>query len=117
MRNHSHCRRNSAARVGGLATPMPGRMPRGAKKSDRNAASSSMPSDWYDEKSCAAVTNDRNAMPAIAIDNRGQTLNVIASDAARPAHTRIESAVSDALIHKSDGTNQNARQPTALRAS
>ena len=33
--------------------------PRGAKKTESNPASSSIPSDWYEEKSCAAATNER----------------------------------------------------------
>src|SRR5947209_4285475 len=106
MRNHSQRKRNSAAHDGGDAAPSLGRSPRGAKNSEMNAASSSMPSDWYDAKSCAAPTNDKNASDATAIDPRGQRLNSSAIDAASPATTSTHSAALPDEIHSSVGAYQ-----------
>src|SRR5712691_1999060 len=97
--------------------PSRGRTPGGAKNNERNAASRSMPSDWYDENSCAAETNDKKHTPATAIANLGHRLKRIASDAAMPTQTRTESARSLAPNQRSEGMYRYARHPSASRAA
>ena len=57
-----------------IAAPSPGRRPRGAKKMETKPAWSSMPSDWYDEKSCTTAMHDRKSSVATATTSLGQTL-------------------------------------------
>src|SRR5215471_9032900 len=84
MRKHSHTNRNQLAREGGLASPHPGRDPRGAKKNEMNPASSSMPSDWYAEKSCDALTNERKHTRQTASIPRGHRFNTSSTEAIMP---------------------------------
>src|SRR4051812_19930156 len=108
MRNHSQTRRKRASREGGWISPSPGRRPPGAKNKERKPASRSIPSDWYEEKSCAAATKERKRMVQIAQAPRGQTLSVSRMEAARPTATRSESAVCEVPSQSSDGTCQSA---------
>src|SRR3954452_22978961 len=103
MRNHSQRSMNRLNRDGGSVAPSPGRNPRGAKKIDRNPASSSMPSDWYDEKSWSAAMHERKKIVQSATLRRGQTLAIRRSEQIRPAITTATSATSDALIQNSVG--------------
>src|SRR3954470_18048106 len=92
MRNHSHRSMNRLSRDGGSAAPSPGRTPRGAKKREMNPASSSIPSDWYDEKSCSAATHDRNSSVQMPTVSRGHTFAASRREAAMPPATSIVSA-------------------------
>src|SRR6266571_725774 len=85
MRKHSQFSKNKLAREGGLALPHPGRHPCGAKNMPINPASSSIPSDWYAEKSCAALTNERKHTKQIASIPRGQKFKTSSTDAIMPA--------------------------------
>src|SRR5258708_10046802 len=105
------------ARDGGCDRARPGRTPRGAKKCDRKAASSSLPSDWYDEKSCAAAMNVRKQTPATAMETRGQRLRISVIEAISPMATNVSSARSLDEIHTRDGINQNAFHPSAALAA
>src|SRR5437016_825623 len=93
-------------RDGGSFAPSPGLVPRGARKNERNPASSSIPSDWYDEKSCSALMQERKSTVQIAIVSRGQKLKTTRIDATRPATTTRVSARSDALIQSKVGAYQ-----------
>src|SRR6478672_7004217 len=106
MRNHSQRSMKKLKRDGGSVAPSPGRIPRGTKKIDRNPASSSMPSDWYDEKSWRAAMQDRKRIAHNATLSRGQTLATRRSEQMRPAPTSATSAVSDALIQNNVGAYQ-----------
>src|SRR3954452_18240801 len=106
MRNHSHRSMNRLKGDGGSAAPSPGRMPRGAKKHEMKPASSSIPSDWYDEKSCSAATHDRKSSVAAATAIRGQTLATSRSDATMPAPTTSVSARSPEPSQSSVGAYQ-----------
>src|SRR4051794_22214836 len=57
-------------------------------------------------ESCAAPTNDRKQMPAIAIESRGPTLITMAIDAASPIQTMALSIASLALNQSSVGAYQ-----------
>src|SRR6476659_8149275 len=94
MRNHSHRSMKRLKGDGGSAAPSPGRMPRGAKKREMNPASSSIPSDWYDEKSSSAATHDRKSSVQRAAVARGQTFATSRSEATIPAATTRVSAAS-----------------------
>src|SRR5215213_6370621 len=83
---------NRLSADGGLAAPSLGRMPRGAKKNEMKPASSSIPSDWYDEKSCRAATHDRKSTVHTATIARGHTLPTSSSDDAIPATITTVSA-------------------------
>ena len=85
MRKHSHNNRNQLIREGGLASPRPGRNPRGAKNREMNPASSSIPSDWYAEKSCAALTNERKHTKQTTSIPRGHKFKTNSTDASIPA--------------------------------
>src|SRR5665213_3396173 len=106
MRNHSHCKRKRLAREGGCGAAKPGQKPRGAKKSARNPASSSMPSDWYPEKSPATETKDKKHAKQNAKLTRGHTLQKASNEAARPTHMIALSAVSLDEIQNNDGASQ-----------
>src|SRR3954471_12442391 len=101
---------------GGSAAPSPGQTPRGAKKHEMNPASSSMPSDWYDEKSCSTAMHERKSSVASAIASFGQTFTVMSSEQKRPATTSVVNAVSLAFNQKTDGIYQSRLIPgTAAR--
>src|SRR5213075_844967 len=100
MRNHSHTSRNRAARDGADFFP--------PRKSERKAASSSIPSDWYDAKYCAAPMNERKQTNAIAIETRGRTLKTSGSDAIAPTTTIAVSIASLSLIQRIVGAIQYA---------
>src|SRR2546430_284520 len=107
-----------ARRVAGSLAPRPGRSPPGARKSERNAASSSIPSDWYPEKSCAAATKARKQIPATAMLARGARLKTSSSDASAPSSTTAISALSEEASQKSDGAYQSDLSgPNASRSS
>src|SRR6185503_13218994 len=90
MRNHSQSSRKRLARDGGCDAPNRGRNPGGAKKSEMKPASSSIPSDWYDAKSCAAAMKERKHTKQTNRAARGQRLNTTAIDATTPSqHTSI----------------------------
>src|SRR6266404_5370802 len=93
-------------RDGGSVAPSPGCNPRGAKKNERNPASSSIPSDWYDEKSCSAAMHERNSTVHNATVSLGQTLKTSSSETMRPAPTTRVSAVSLALSQNRVGAYQ-----------
>src|SRR5689334_1539658 len=84
MRKHSHTSKNQLAREGGLVSPHPGRNPRGAYNSEMNPASSNIPSDWYAEKSCAPLTNDRKHTKQIASIPRGHKFKTSSTEAIIP---------------------------------
>ena len=117
MRNHSHCNRNRLARDGGWLAPNPGRQPEGAKKSARNPASSSMPSDWYPEKSWAALTKERKQAKQTRSMARGKTLQVTSSEAARPAQQRAMTACEPLPNQSTDGANQYRAPIPYVRAT
>src|SRR3954464_8046803 len=103
MRNHSHSSMKRLNRDGGSVAPSPGRTPEGAKNIDRNPASSNIPSDWYDEKSCSTAMHDRKSRVHSATVTRGQTLTVSSSEQISPAPITSQSAVSPAPSQKSVG--------------
>src|SRR2546422_47588 len=105
MRNHSHCSRNRLAREGGRAAPQPGRNPSGAKKSAMKPASSSMPSDWYPEKSSAALTNERKHAKQITSIPRGQTSKTSSREAAIPIQHKAVNIREPLENHSSVGAN------------
>src|ERR1700728_2896695 len=109
MRNHSHCKRNRLAREGGDGRPRPGRNPEGAKKSAMKPASSSMPSDWYPEKSCAALTNDRKHTKHTASIPRGHALMTNSRDAIMPTQHRAVNIYGPLESQSSGGVNQRPR--------
>src|SRR5581483_2621520 len=84
MRNHSQIKRKRLARDAGCALPSPGHSPGGAKNKEMNPASSNMPSDWYPEKSWAALTKDKKHRKQMSSMARGQTLRNSAIDASSP---------------------------------
>src|SRR2546423_14817518 len=97
---------NSDKRDGGSFAPSPGRAPRGAKKIEMKPASSSIPSDWYDEKSCSALTHERKQSVQSAVVSVGQTLAMRRSEATIPAPTTSASARSPAPSQRSVGAYQ-----------
>src|SRR3954462_5547968 len=97
MRNHSQRSMNRLNRDGGSVAPSPGRNPRGAKKIERNPASSSMPSDWYDEKSWSAAMHERNSTVDNATVSFGAMWATSSIEHMTPAATTSVSAVSPAL--------------------
>src|SRR6185312_8180303 len=58
-------------REGGFRAPNLGRNPAEAKKSEMKPASSSIPSDWYEAKSCAAAMKERKHTKQINKAPRG----------------------------------------------
>src|SRR3954463_4871041 len=109
MRNHSHRSMKRLNGDGGSAAPSPGRMPRGAKKMEMNPASSSIPSDWYDEKSCSAATQERKSSVDRPTVRRGQTFATSSSEQAIPAHASSVSAPSPAPSQSSVGAYHTRR--------
>src|ERR1700733_8519573 len=112
MRNHSHCNRNRLARDGGCRSLQPGRNPGGAKNSAMNPASSSMPSDWYPEKSCAALTKERKQRKQINNVQRGQMLRNTNSDASIPTQQSANRACGLDENQSSVGANQKREEPS-----
>src|SRR6478672_986801 len=108
MRNHSQRSMKRLNAEGGLVAPSRGRRPGGARKIERNPASNSIPSDWYDEKSCSAPMHERKSRVQSAVVHLGQTLKTTSSDATIPATTIVASAASDALIQSNVGANHTA---------
>src|SRR5216684_5902571 len=106
MRKHSHTSKNQLAREGGLASPHPGRNPRGAKKIEMNPASSSIPSDWYAEKSCAALTNERKHTRQTTSIPRGQRFKTSSTDAIMPTQQSPVSMCELLENHSSVGAYQ-----------
>jgi hypothetical protein len=92
---------------GGWVAPSFGRRPRGAKKIERNPASSSIPSDWYDEKSWSAAIHERKSSVHNATESFGAMLTTSSSEHMNPAATSSVSAVSPALNHSRVGAYQN----------
>jgi len=91
---------------GGSCAPSLGRMPRGANQQAMKPASRSMLSDWYDEKSWSAATQERKSTVQAIVVRRGQTFAVRRRDAMMPAATTIVSAQSPAPSQKSVGAYQ-----------
>src|SRR5262252_5126679 len=85
MENHNSSSRNTLAREGGPVSPSPGRAPAGARKKQRKPAASSIPSDWYPEKSSAAATNERKRTKHSANVARGQRFRISRIDASMPS--------------------------------
>src|SRR6185503_4585347 len=96
---------------GGWAAPSFGRRPRGAKKIERHPASSSMPSDWYDEKSWSAAIHERNNSVHNATVSFGATLTTSSTEHRNPAATMSVSAASPALNQSRVGAYQNCLTP------
>ena len=94
------------AREGGLASPSLGRNPRGAKNKEINPASSSIPSDWYPEKSCAALTKERKHAKQIASIPRGHKFNTSSTDAIIPTQQIPVSMCRPLENHSSVGAYQ-----------
>src|SRR5438094_9366696 len=111
MRNHSHDKRNTAARIGGRRRPNPGRKPTGARNSEMNPASSSMPSDWYPENSPAALTNERKHAKQISKAARGNIFSITNSDAMIPTQLSAVSACDPVENHSSVGAYQKRACP------
>src|SRR3954467_11017826 len=106
MRNHSQRSMNRLNRDGGSVAPSPGRNPRGAKNIERNPASSSIPSDWYDEKSWSAAMHERKKSVHSATLSRGQMLATRSSEQTIPASTTPSRAESEELIQNNVGAYQ-----------
>src|SRR6476646_4087844 len=111
MRNHSQRRTNKLRREGAWLAPRPGRSPGGAKNREMKPASSSMPSDWKPEKSCAAATKDKKHTRQTAREPRGHRLKTTATEASRPSHVINISAWLPALNHRRVGANQKRCRP------
>src|SRR5215472_16004862 len=106
MRKHSHTSKNQLIRDGGLASPHAGRQPRGAKNSEMNPASRSMPSDSYAEKSCAAPMNETKHTKHIASIPRGHKFKTSSTEAIIPTQQSPVSACRPLENHSSVGAYQ-----------
>src|SRR5580658_1017090 len=113
MRNHSHCRSQRLRRIGGCAAPRPGRSPDGAKNIEMKPASSSMPSDWYDEKSPEELTKARKHSQQMSRLARGQRFKKTVMDASRPIHVTATMKCVLEEIQKSEGATQKRLLPGA----
>src|SRR3954447_4841351 len=111
MRNHSHNRRKTAARIGGWRNPNAGRKPIGARNREINPASSSIPSDWYPENSPAALTNERKHTKQISNAARGNIFATTSSDAMRPIQHNAISACDPLENHSKVGAYQKRACP------
>src|SRR5512138_3519836 len=111
MRNHSQCSMNRLIDDGGFAAPRPGHTPRGAKKIEISPASSSIPSDWYDEKSCSVTTHERNSSVQAATASFGHTFTTTRTEHTIPSATMAVSARSLASSHKTLGTYHSRSSP------
>src|SRR5579864_777996 len=111
MRNHSQRSRNKLRREGAWFAPKPGRKPGGAKNREMKPASSSMPSDWKPEKSCAAATNDKKQTRQTVKAPRGHRLKITATEASRPSQVINISAWLPAPNQRSVGANQKRCRP------
>ena len=94
-----------------MSPPEARRNPGGAKNRQINPASSSIPSDWYPEKSCAALTNERNATKQMSSVTRGQMFSTRRIEAAIPAQHNISSERSLLPIQSIVGANQKRATP------
>src|SRR5207244_11906121 len=105
---HTHYpnRKHHLARKGGLGSPSRGPNTPGAKNKEINPASSSIPSDWYPEKSCAALTNERKHAKQIASIPRGHKSNTSSSDAIIPTQQIAVSMCRPLESHSSVGAYQ-----------
>src|SRR6266496_5626178 len=110
MRNHSHCSKNRLAREAGCIGPKRGRNPSGAKKKEINPASSSIPSDWYPEKSCAALTKDRKHTKQTTSIPRGHRFNTSSTDAIMPSQQSPLSISGPLETHSTVGAYHNRCQ-------
>src|SRR5689334_21669674 len=108
---------NSETRDGGLCAPSPGRRPRGARKKEMKPASSSIPSDWYEEKSCSAAMQERKSTVHTATIQRGAMLNTNRIDAVIPKLMTTVCAGSDAFSQNSVGSYQIFSTPPRNRVS
>src|SRR5438105_6090341 len=117
MRNHSHCRRNRPAREGGCLAPSPGRNPGGAKNREMKPASSSMPSDWYSEKSRDVDTNERKQRKQIRSMARGQKFRTRSNDAIIPIQHSAINMPELLEIQSSEGAYQTRTCATPDRAT
>src|SRR5690349_22804500 len=97
---------NRLKRDGGPAAPRPGRRPGGVNQNETNPASRSIPSDWYDEKSCNAATHERKSSVHRAVVRRGKTFAVSSSDETRPQTMTVVSPRSPAPNQKIVGAYQ-----------
>src|SRR6185437_5888696 len=111
IRNHSHRSRNKLILDGGSSAPSPGKMPRGANQIEMNPASSSIPSDWYDENTCSVDTNDRNTRVQIAVIQRGHTFAVSSREETSPTTTATVSAPSPDRSQNTLGVYQKCVAP------
>src|SRR3954462_4035565 len=116
MRSHSHCRRNKLAREGGCPPPNPGRIPGGAKNKHMNPASSSMPSDWYEEKSAAAAMNERKQTKQTTNMPRGQMLKTNSAAAIIPTQHKLISMPDPLEIQSAEGAYHRRAWPMEERA-
>ena|SRR5215472_2100081 len=116
MRNHSHCKRNKLAREGGCFAASPGRKPGGAKNKQMKPASSSMPSDWYSEKSLDAETNERKQTKQITSIARGQKFKTSTNDAIIPIQHSANSIPEPLEIQTNEGAYQKRTCATPDRA-
>ena len=82
-----------------------------------NPASSSIPSDWYPEKSCAAAAKERKSTTQSAQVRRGHRLRVKRIEQTSPAHTSARSAPSPLESQSKVGAAQTDFQPGSARAS
>ncbi len=71
-----------------------------------NPASSSIPSDWYAEKSCAALTKERKHTKQTASIPRGQKFKTSNTDAIMPAQQIPVSICAVLENHSSVGAYQ-----------
>src|ERR1051325_96106 len=106
MRNHSQRSRKRLAREGGFTAPNLGRNPAGAKKSEMKPASSSIPSDWYEAKSCAAAMNERKHTKQINKAPRGHRFSTTTTEATNPSQQISKSMWLLDENHRRVGANQ-----------
>src|SRR5580704_16877490 len=79
-----------------------------------NPASNNIPSDWYPEKSDAALTNERKHTKQIANMPRGQILKTSSTEAISPADHKAISIGELLLNHSNLGAYQNLKRPAEL---
>src|SRR5512143_2425981 len=111
MRSHSHRSMKRLIDDGGSALPRLGHTPRGAKKIEIRPASSSIPSDWYDEKSCSVTTHERNSTVQAATLTLGHTFTTTRTEHTIPSATTAVSARSLVPSHKTLGTYHSRLTP------
>src|SRR5258708_29474753 len=106
MVNHTHCKRNRLPRDGGCSSPHFGRSPGATKKMLRKPADSSIPSDWYPEKSCAAAIIERKLTKQATTIPLGQTFSVSSTAPATPTQQSASSARGPLPSQRSVGAYQ-----------